>query len=184
MTTTHLRIGDEVIHPRYGFGTVENLLTHDHEGAPVEYYEVRLADQGVLSVPTAQAAALGLRRLVNGVDATIALLRASALPLPEHPRQRSAELSARWAAPEPGALAGGVRDLLAHARKFGLKSGEQQWLARACERLGAEAARVDGISPAKARAAINHELTRLKTPPPEAASAESKAQRSQRSRAH
>lgn len=167
MNAMALQIGDEVIHPRYGFGTVESLLAHDREGTPVEYYVVRLADGGVLSVPTAGAAALGLRRLVYGVAALLAMLRGTAMPLPEHPRQRGMELSARWTSPESAALACGVRDLLGHARRFGLKGSELQWLKRACERLGGEAARVDGVTHATARAAITEEVTRLKEPPPE-----------------
>ncbi len=165
-TAMTLQIGDQVIHPRYGFGTVEGVQVHEHDGAPVQYYEIRLADRGQLSVPVAQAAALGLRRLVNGVAATLALLRETAGPLPDHARQRSIELSARWVAPEPNALASGVRDLLAFARKSGLKGSDQQWLTRAYERLGTEAAQVDGITPASARSAIAQEMRKLKTPPP------------------
>ena len=76
------------------------------------------------------------------------------------------ELAARWEAPDPAALATGVRDLLGHARRFGLKGVDRQWLTRACLRLGTEAAQVDGVTPASAQAAIDQEVTRLKTPPP------------------
>jgi RNA polymerase-interacting CarD/CdnL/TRCF family regulator len=119
-----------------------------------------------VSVPSTQASALGLRRLMNGVATTLAVLRGNAVQLPEHPRQRVVELASRWESPDPTALAGAVRDLLGYARQFGLKAAEQQWLTRACERLGAEAARVDAITPTAARAAITQEVTRLKTPPP------------------
>lgn len=166
MITERLQAGDEVIHPRYGFGVVEALQSHDHDGVPVQYYEVRLTAGGVLSVPVDQAGVLGLRRLANGVATTLAVIKGDALPLPEHPRMRAAELNARWQSPEPTALAVAVRDLLGYARHFGLKSVEQQWLTRACERLGAEAARVDGVTIAAARSAIAREVTRLKTPPP------------------
>jgi RNA polymerase-interacting CarD/CdnL/TRCF family regulator len=187
MTTNLLQVGDEVIHPRYGFGTVEALLARDRDGESVNYYEVRLAASGLLSVPVDQADDLGLRRLVNGVTATLDLIRANALPLPDHPRMRNAELLSRWQSPEPAALAGAVRDLLGHARQFGLKSGEQQWLTRACERLGAEAARVDGITLAAARLAITREVTRLKTPPEtdaKAAAKPAKTPAARRSGAH
>jgi CarD family transcriptional regulator len=177
MTDATLQAGDEVIHPRYGFGVVEALQAHDHDGAPVQYYEVQLSAGGVLSVPVDQAGALGLRRLVNGVATTLAVIKGDAVPLPEHPRMRNAELNARWQSPEPTALAAAVRDLLGHARQFGLKSVEQQWLTRACERLGAEAARVDGITLASARSAITREVTRLKTPPPAAEPAPARHQR-------
>ncbi len=167
MTAMRLQVGDEIIHPRYGFGTIERVQAHEHEGAPVEYYEVRLADGGLLSVPVEQSAALGLRRVTNGLAAIFAVLRGPARPLPEHPRQRGAELAARWVAPDPDALLGGVRDLIAYARQFGLKGSDQQWLTRACERLGAEAARVDGITRARARSAIGAEVKQLRTPEPE-----------------
>ncbi len=165
MTAMTFEMGDEVIHPQYGFGIVVGVQVHEHEGAPVEYYEIRLAERGgQLSIPVAHAAALGLRRLINGVAATVALLHDTAGPLPSDPRQRSMELAARWKAPGSNALAGGVRDLLAYARRFGLKGSDQQWLRRACERLGTEAARVDGIEPATARNAITHETDELKAP--------------------
>ncbi len=181
MTTQRLRVGDAVIHPRYGFGTVKNVLTQEHDGADVEYYEIGLSDNnGMLSVPVEHAADLGLRRLVNGVAATLERLREKAQPLPEHARLRSLELSARWNAPEPGALAGGVRDLLGYARQFGIKGMDLQWLTRACERLGAEAAQVDGITLGAARHAISQEVSRLKTPPPVADPPAAKPARSHR----
>jgi RNA polymerase-interacting CarD/CdnL/TRCF family regulator len=55
-----------------------------------------------------------------------------------------------------------VRDLVGYARQFDLTAGDKKWLARACERLSAEAARVDAIEPDAARAAITTEVERLK----------------------
>ncbi len=52
MTAMTLEMGDEVIHPQYGFGIVVGVQVYEHEGAPMEYYEIRLAERGgQLSVP-------------------------------------------------------------------------------------------------------------------------------------
>ena len=69
-------------------------------------------------------------------------------------------------APEPAALAGGERDLPGYSRQFGLKGADQRRLTRACERLGTDAARVDGITPDSTRHALSEEVTRLQSPPP------------------
>ncbi len=163
MTATALRAGDQVFHPRFGFGVIEALEERDHDNVPTQYYSIRLVDGGVLTVPVERAAALGLRRIVNGVAEVVRYLQTRAQPLSENPRLRIAELAAHWESPDPGALAEGVRDLLGYARRLSLTAGDKKWLARACERLSAEAARVDGIELSAARAAILSETDRLRT---------------------
>jgi RNA polymerase-interacting CarD/CdnL/TRCF family regulator len=53
-----------------------------------------------------------------------------------------------------------MRDLLGRSRS--LTAGDRRWLAKARERLSAEAALVDGIDVAEARTAIQSEMDQLK----------------------
>ena len=162
MSIERLKAGDQVFHPMYGFGVVEGMLTRDQAGQPADYYGVRLSAGGMLSVPVARANAVGLRRVVNGLKTILTCLRSSARPLPDNDRQRVVELKARWQSPQPGALAEAVRDLLARSRARSLTPADKKWLASACERLSDEAARVDAIEVAQARAAIQGEVEKLK----------------------
>jgi RNA polymerase-interacting CarD/CdnL/TRCF family regulator len=163
MSVEQLKAGDQVFHPMYGFGVVEGMTTRDQSGQPAIYYGVRLSAGGVLTVPVVRAEAVGLRRVVNGLKTILASLRSSARPLPDNDRQRIVELKARWQSPQPGALAEAVRDLLARSHARSLTPADKKWLANACERLSDEAARVDAIEVAQARAVIQREMDQLKS---------------------
>ncbi len=162
MSAKLLRSGDRVLHPMFGFGVVEGLTTRHQSGQATDYYGIRLSDGAVLSVPVARAEAVGLRPLVNGLAAIVALLRSPAQPLPDDARLRVMELNARWQAPQPAALAQAVRDLLSRSHSRSLTPGDKKWLTSACERLSAEAALVDGIDLDEARAAIQYEMDQLR----------------------
>jgi len=163
MSVEQLKAGDQVFHPMYGFGVVEGMTTRDQSGQTANYYGVRLSAGGVLTVPVVRAQDVGLRRVVNGLKTIAASLHSPARPLPDNDRQRIVELKARWQSPQPGALAEAMRDLLARSHARSLTPADKKWLANACERLSDEAARVDAIDVAQARAVIQREMEQLKS---------------------
>jgi len=163
MNAVQLKIGDQVLHPAYGFGVLENVVTRDDTGNATDYYGIRLTDGGVLTVPVARAEALGLRRVVNSMSVILRCLRSQAKPLPDDDRQRVVELKARWHSSRPQDLAHTVRDLVGRSRSNKLTPADKKWLSNACDRLSAEAALVDAIDVDKARAALQDEVERLKT---------------------
>jgi RNA polymerase-interacting CarD/CdnL/TRCF family regulator len=163
MSIMVLRSGDRVLHPMYGFGVVEGLITSDKAGQKTDYYGIRLSEGhgAMLSVPVARAEALGLRLIINGLATIVACLRSPAHPLPDNDRQRLLELKACWQAPEPTALTRAVRDLLNRRHTRRLTPADKKWLAHACERLSTEAALVDSIGQIQAQTAIQQEIDRL-----------------------
>jgi RNA polymerase-interacting CarD/CdnL/TRCF family regulator len=163
MSFQRLLPGDRVSHPMYGFGVVEGVTTFDQRGRTTDFYNIRLSQASMLTVPVDRAEALGLRRIVNGLATIAAWLRAPAHPLPDNDRARVIELKASWQAPQPAALAHAVRDLLGRGRTHRLTPNDKRWLADACERMSAEAALVDAIELFQARAAIQHEIELLKS---------------------
>ncbi len=163
MSVQPLKPGDQIYHPVYGFGIVEGVTTLDQDGQATNFYSVRMSYRGRLTVPVDRAQALGLRILVNGLATIAACLRAPARPLSDNDRERALELKARWDDPQPGALTGGVRDLMGRGRSHRLTPGDKRWLSSACERLSAEMALVDKIELPLAQAAIQHEVDLLKS---------------------
>jgi CarD family transcriptional regulator len=160
MSMERLTTGDRVLHPMFGFGVIESLTTREQGGQARDYYNITLSYRAVISVPVARAEALGLRRVVNGLATILACLRAPARALPEGTRERTAELSMRWQASQPTAVARTMRDLLGCSRA--LTMGDKRWLAKARERLSAEAALVDDIGVDEARRAIQNEMDQFK----------------------
>jgi RNA polymerase-interacting CarD/CdnL/TRCF family regulator len=166
--------GDLVFHPRYGFGTISGLTRRDplhpiqdvvaSEGVSdqaQDYYDIQLMDGGSLLVPVSHAERVGLRLLTNGIDAVTICLHSPAQGLPDDARKRAAELWTRGQNGEPTAVAAAVRDMLAQSRGRTLTASEKTWLDKSCERLSIEAALVDRISRAQARAAIWEAVNQL-----------------------
>lgn len=162
MSADLLRPGEPVIHPLFGSGVVEGVMTRSQGGRATDYYNIRLSGDGLLSLPVAQAEAIGLRRAVNGLAAIVACLHSPAHPLPDDTRERVVELSARWRAPQPQVLMETVRDLVNRSHTRNLTPADKKWLTGANERLSTEAALVDGIDREAARAAIQREIEQLK----------------------
>ncbi len=161
MRRNSFRKGDRVLHPRFGFGVVERRVARENDGKSTTYYCIRLGDGGILTVPVAHAEDLGLRRIANGLASIRACLRSHANPLPDNPQERVLELSARWQDPQALVLVRAVRDLARYGTKRSLTPGDKRWLSRACDRLSSEAAMVDAIDVAEARAAIEREVQKL-----------------------
>jgi RNA polymerase-interacting CarD/CdnL/TRCF family regulator len=166
--------GDLVFHPRNGFGTIRGLTRRDpHNPIPdvvaseggvdpaQDYYDIQLMAGGTLLVPVSRAERVGLRVLTNGVSAITLGLRTPAQDLPADARQRAAELLSRCQTGEPSALTATVRDMVTHSRGRTLSGSEKIWLDKACERLITEAALVDHISKAQARASIWDAIQKL-----------------------
>ncbi len=162
MSADLLRPGEPVVHPLFGLGVIEGVMTRSQKGQATDYYTIRLAGDGLLSLPVAQAEAIGLRRAVNGLAAIVACLRSPARPLPDDTRERVTELNARWRASQPQVLIETVRDLVNRSHTRNLTPADKKWLSSANERLSAEAALVDGIDREEARTAIQREIEQLK----------------------
>lgn len=162
MSFQRLQPGDRIFHPTYGLGVVEGTTTFDQDGRATEFYSVRLTRDSRLTVPVDRAEALGLRLIVNGMAAVVACLRTPMHQLPSNDRERFIWLKACWRAPQPKALAEGVRDLMGRGRTCRLTPADKRWLVSASERMSAEAALVDGLDVFRAREAVQQEIDLLK----------------------
>jgi len=162
MSFQRLQPGDRISHPAYGLGVVEGITTFDQGGRATEFYSVRLTKASLLTVPVDRAEALGLRLIVNGLAAVAACLRTPMHPLPNNDRERFKWLRTCWHAPQPGAVAEAVRDLMGRSRTNRLTPADKRWLVNASERMSAEAALVDAIDVLRAREEIQREIDLLK----------------------
>lgn len=173
-SSRRLEPGDPVFHPRFGLGTIQGVVcreridpVHSHAAGPgrdgtEEYYEIGLIEGGTLQVPVVRADSLGLRRASNGLETIRACLCSDANDLPANARERAALLKSREQSFEPEALAKSVRDMLAQCQGRTLSTSERTWLEKACQRLSAEVALVDQISPARARSAVWEVVTQVR----------------------
>ncbi len=162
MSFQQLQPGDRVSHPAYGLGVVEGITSLDRGGQATEFYSVRLTKNSLLTVPVDRAKALGLRLIVNGLATIMACLHTPMRSLPNNNRERFIWLRACWRAPQPEALAEGVRDLMGWGRTHRLTPADKRWLVNASERMSAEVALVDAIDVLQAREVVQREIDLLK----------------------
>ena len=105
-------VGDPVVHPAQGAGTIHDVTTFERDGEPRLFYSIHLIDDsGVLMVPTDTAADIGLRRARYGVDQVHEQLFRDPEPLSDHYRTRHADLRRKLKSGDPVEVAQAVRDL-------------------------------------------------------------------------
>lgn len=88
------KIGDRVVHPHHGVGTITNLASRQFEsGTPRSYYEISIGD-GTLWVPVDEPR-LGLRKLTakSQLDHCAQILQSKPSALDVGPRELRSELS-------------------------------------------------------------------------------------------
>jgi CarD family transcriptional regulator len=63
---SELRIGDRVLHPLYGVGTLVSIIERSRDGEAEDFYVVEMVShKGRLETPVDRAEELGLRRVVS-----------------------------------------------------------------------------------------------------------------------
>ena len=140
------KVGDRVVHPQHGVGSVANLEIREFvAGTTRSYYEVALP-QTTLWVPLGLPSS-GLRKLVlkSELDRCRELLKASASPLSEDPRLRQAELTDHLKQATFESQCEVVRDLTAHGWQKPLTWGLTGFLKIIYDVLCQEWAVVEGI---------------------------------------
>lgn len=145
------KVGDQVVHPRYGLGQVVKLEIKQFEpGVSRQYYEVSIPGS-TLWVPQDQPTS-GLRKL--SVRSKLAdcrrLLASHPAPLTEDPRTRQSDLAAHLKRGTITAQCEVVRDLSAAGWQKPLSGPIASFLRVTLDVLCQEWAAVEGISPIEA----------------------------------
>lgn len=158
---TEFEIGDKVVHPRYGVGTLVAIEAQRKDGTSEDYYVIRLVrGDGRLMTPVEKAEDLGLHKVVSkGKRHTLAKLFAGRPKrFSDDYRERRRNVTSRL---REGSFVGVgrlVRDL-AWRQERGLgTTGDRRLLRRAKELLADELAACDGIKVDEAMARIESAL--------------------------
>ncbi len=154
-THTPFKVGDRVVHPRHGVGTITNLANRQFEaGALRSYYEVSIGT-GTLWVPVDEPG-LGLRRLSarNELEHCANILESTPSTLDVAPRDLRDQLSRHLRDGTVAAQCEVVRDLTALGWRKPLQGSMAEFLHSAMAVLCEEWAAVAEISLAEATARV------------------------------
>ena len=138
--------GDKVVYPTHGVGKILDIKDQVLAGITLQLYVVEFEkDKMVLSVPTSQIKASGMRKVSNTEDMNRALqvLRGRARIKRTMWSRRAQEYESKINSGDPIALAEVVRDLHRNANQPEQSYSERQIYEAALDRLVREVAAVD-----------------------------------------
>ncbi len=157
------KIGDKILHPVYGAGTLVSFEERADDGMIVEFYVIELAHgKGRLVTPVEKAKELGLRKPISKRSrGTLSKVFAGRpRKLPEDYRLRRGSINDRLREGSFAEVGGVVRDLTWVEKQGRPTTGDRRLLQRAKDQLAEELAASDDIGQDEAMEQIEAALER------------------------
>ncbi len=156
-----LKIGDQILHPVYGIGTLISIEKRADDGVMAEYYVIELErGNGILATPVEKAEELGLRKPISKEDRDRLAEVFAGRPnkLPDDYRKRRSTITARLRDGDFVEIGQVVRDLAWLKMQGHASMGDHRLRKRAEELLAVELAAADGIGLDNAKERIDSVL--------------------------
>jgi CarD family transcriptional regulator len=154
-------LGDHVVYPAYGAGTIAAKEERVFAGTSMRYYILKMvADEGEFMVPVEQAESLGIRPVMDA-KAIFKVLHSSPNQLPDDYKERQAVIEELLATSDAVQLALGARDLAWFAGSKSLTGRDIQLYEELQTQLASELSLAKGVSLEEAREELTAELNAL-----------------------
>lgn len=134
-------VGDKVVYPHHGAGTITKKETRDVLGKEREYLTIQILHNDMtVMVPVDSADKAGLRKVINGgdVEEVLAVLRQDETNMPKNWNRRFKHNREKIKTGDIFELAEVVRNLSIREGEKGLSTGEKQMYNRAKKILASE----------------------------------------------
>ena len=135
------QIGDKVVHPMYGAGTLESVVQKKVSGVTREYYIMRLPERSmVVMIPVENSEEIGVRPVVDRerADAVLAAIPGIRVEMTSNWNHRYRENMERLKSGDLLEVARVVKGLTARDTARGLSTGERKMLHSARQILISE----------------------------------------------
>ena len=135
------RVGDKVVYPHHGAGTVVKREIREILGQKREYLTIQIAHNDmVVNVPTENAERVGLRRVIDEqmVTKVVKALTGSGTQMPKNWNRRFKHNRDKMKTGDIMELAEVVRNLSLRDHEKGLSTGEKQMFVKAKKILASE----------------------------------------------
>ena len=135
------RVGDKVVYPHHGAGTVVKREIREILGQKREYLTIQIAHNDmVVNVPTENAEKVGLRRVIDEqmVAKVVKALTGSGTQMPKNWNRRFKHNRDKMKTGDIMELAEVVRNLSLRDHEKGLSTGEKQMFVKAKKILASE----------------------------------------------
>ncbi len=142
-------IGDTIVHPMHGAGTVDNITTRNIGGKELEYYILKLSTNNMtIMVPVSTSEEIGIRNVISATEADELLSLIPKLEIEDTSNwnKRYRENAARIKSGDLSEVLSVIKSLSFRERKLGLSTGERKMLHSARQILFSELVLAKGIS--------------------------------------
>ena len=142
-------IGDKVVYPMHGAGTIQNIEEKEVLGETRAYYILRIPYGNLqVMVPVQGSDAAGLRPIVSeeAVCGVFDVLSGESTPMDENWNRRYRENMDKLRSGDPAKVAEVIRNLMRVEREKRLSTGEKKLLANARQILASEIVLVRNVT--------------------------------------
>jgi CarD family transcriptional regulator, regulator of rRNA transcription len=158
------KVGDKVVYPHHGAGTVVKKEQREVLGAKREYLTIKILHNDMtVNVPCENAEKVGLRRVIDEqmVEKVLKALQGSGTVMPKNWNRRFKHNRDKMKTGDIFELAEVVRNLAQRDQEKGLSTGEKQMFSNAKRILASELMFVKGMEEDEAREFLEEVLEEI-----------------------
>ena len=133
-------IGDKIVYPMHGAGTIDAIEQKDILGEKQDYYIIKMPGEVKVMVPTSKAQEIGVRNVINKDEAgkVLQVLSADETEMSQNWNKRYKENMEKMKSGSIYEVADVVRNLSYKQKEKGLSTGEKKMLNNAKQILVSE----------------------------------------------
>jgi CarD family transcriptional regulator len=158
------KVGDKVVYPHHGAGTVVKKEKRTVLGEEREYLQIQILHNDMtVQVPTENADRVGLRKVIDEttVEQVLKALRGSGTTMPKNWNRRFKHNRDKMKTGDIFELAEVVRNLAQRDQEKGLSTGEKQMFSKAKRILASELMYAKGMEEEEAREFLEEVLEEI-----------------------
>lgn len=153
LTGSHFEIGEWVVYPAHGVGTLDSIETFEIEGQKAQFFVVSFTNSKLtLRLPVTKAISSGLRKIIDQdkMDEALTILTQKARKRRVMWSKRAQEYEAKINSGDPISIAEVIRDLYRRGDDINQSFSERQIYQQAITRLSKELSIVKSLEETKA----------------------------------
>ena len=154
-------VGDKIVYPMHGAGTIDAIEEKDILGEKQAYYIIKMPGEVKVMVPTAKAEEIGVRNIINKENANkvFQVLEANETEMSNNWNKRYRDNMEKMKSGDIYEVADVVRNLSFKQKEKGLSTGEKKMLNNAKQILVSELVLAEHASQEEVENLIDNKIT-------------------------
>ena len=154
-------VGDKIVYPMHGAGTIDAIEEKDILGEKQAYYIIKMPGEVKVMVPTAKAEEIGVRNIINKDSASkvFQILEANETEMSNNWNKRYRDNMEKMKSGDIYEVADVVRNLAFKQKEKGLSTGEKKMLNNAKQILVSELVLAEHASQEEVETLIDNKIT-------------------------